>query len=74
MTTAGSSASNKLSGRVPVAGCGPSGTVAASPAGGIVTERTSVTALSYAFSKEIGATGHPQCHLRCCCTPGRTSQ
>eukprot|EP00959_Pyramimonas_sp_CCMP1952_P242137 5061459-Pyramimonas_sp.AAC.1 len=49
MTTAGSSAPNKLSDRIPVAGCGPSGTAAASPAGGIVAELTSVTALSCAF-------------------------
>eukprot|EP00959_Pyramimonas_sp_CCMP1952_P009650 201513-Pyramimonas_sp.AAC.1 len=37
MTTAGSFTLNKLSDRIPVAGCGPSETAAASPAGGIAT-------------------------------------
>eukprot|EP00959_Pyramimonas_sp_CCMP1952_P399993 8380553-Pyramimonas_sp.AAC.1 len=48
---AGSSAPNRLSDLTPVICRGPSGAAAASPAGGIVTKRTSVIACSCALLK-----------------------
>eukprot|EP00959_Pyramimonas_sp_CCMP1952_P024921 523070-Pyramimonas_sp.AAC.1 len=69
---ADSSAPNRLSDRTPVTCRGPSGTAAASPAGGIVTERTSVIACPCAFLKrklrELIFRSRP----RCCCVPDQT--